>query len=204
MSPAFRASFSLSGNGSHACGGWEPIIGLALALSGESVGGSWSHDDKNECMLRALDGVGVHRVDNPVAFPSGGAPTVAGGCVLSLSHSGPWLLCAAVRASSSCATLRLGVDLEHNLPRGFEQIRGALGWPSACDDPSHFYRRWTLAESLFKAVGTEWRQLFDRFDHATGRTARRHESESNGLRWLVRWPQLVTGCTVCVVTGVAL
>ena len=188
--------------GSRSCDYREPMVRVALALSSDP-GGIWSRDDKSECMARALVGVGAPRAIDAVIFPPGRAPTVGqpGNCVLSLSHSGPWLLCAAAREMSCSVSPRLGVDLEHDRPRGFEAICRALHWPGASKDPSHFYRRWTLAESMYKAVGAEWRELFELFDDVTRETARRHESDAGGFRWQVWWPRLVTGCTICVVSG---
>ena len=173
-------------------------VGLALCESTGKAG----LEAKRFCMGRALSRVDPGFTGDDVRFPTGKAPMVAGDCVLSLSHSASWLLCTAARPCRSDSIIVCGVDLERNRSRVFDRIGHVLGWPSQSESAMHFYRRWTLMESLYKAIGAEWRDLFGLFDHVTKDDVRRFELNSNGWRWQVWWPALVAGSTVCVVSGV--
>lgn len=174
-------------------------IGLAL---GEYPGRS-AFKAKRLCMGHALSQVDVGFAGEEVRFPTGKAPLVDGNCVLSLSHSGDWILCAAARSGQPDSGLLFGVDLERHRTRDFDRIGHVLGWPSQSESTIHFYRRWTLVESLYKAVGDGWRQPFELLDCVTGDSGRRFEIDSGGWRWEVWWPTLLLGVTTCVVNGVS-
>ncbi len=174
-------------------------IGLAL---GEYPGRS-ALKAKRLCMGHALSQVDVGVTGEEVRFPTGKAPMVDRNCVLSLSHSGDWLLCAAARPGQPDSGVLFGVDLERNRPRAFDRIGHVLGWPSQSESAVHFYRRWTLVESLYKAVGDEWRELFALVEHVTGDSVQRFEIDSDGWHWEVWWPTLLPGVTTCVVDGVS-
>lgn len=79
----------------------------------------------------------------------GRAPRLPDPWNLSLADSGGWCMAAV----SADAGVRLGVDLERRRPRETRSLEAHLGWLERSDDLKHFYRRWTLAEACFKALG---------------------------------------------------
>ena len=161
---------------------------------------------KRAGMQNALKEVGLSCAGHEVEFPKNAAPRVATDCVLSLSHSASWLLCAAARPRRPDFSTRFGVDIERRRPRRFEQIGNFLGWPSRSESEAHFYRRWTLAEALFKASGAEVPAVFDQFDHVArvDDCAGAVTYVGHGWRWKVWWPSIRPGLTACVVVGVEL
>ena len=145
--------------------------------------------DRVECkrkgMVAALEVAGAPTDCRP-KFPKGRAPELDGAWTLSISHTGPWLLAAAALGSK----VHLGVDVERCKPRNFDGIGAFLGWPSPSRDARHFYRRWTLAEALFKAVGRGMHDWFGTFDDATRASTDALNFDRQGWRWHVRWHNL--------------
>lgn len=126
----------------------------------------------------------------------------------------PWTLsladCAGWRmaAVSSVAGVRLGVDLERRRPRETGPLETHLGWLERSDDLHHFYRRWTLAEACFKALGgavygpVTAAALFAGLDFATSSALRKTEgiaARIQGLSVWVQWRQPLPDFESCVV-----
>ena len=173
-------------------------LGLALLRCGRD---DCQEYNKRECSRRALASAGAEATGEMVRFPPRSAPLLNDRWVLSLSHSGPWLAVGAARVDGvrTC----LGVDVERHKARDFDGIGRFLGWSSRSRDEAHFYRRWTLAEALFKATAIEARRWFERLDRAaTGAAKGRICVDTLGWSWRVWWPALVANACVCLVLGV--
>lgn len=82
-----------------------------------------------------------------VRWPRNSPPLASEPWQLAFAHSGAWTLAAATARPQTA----LGADLERCRPRRYERLERHLGW-SGSASLAHFYRRWTLAESCFKAV----------------------------------------------------
>ena len=137
------------------------------------------------------------------------APTLA------LSHSGNLLLAAAAEPGH-----QLGVDVERLRDRDFQRLETHMDWRAAdqllpgsvqeIERKLLFYRRWTLAESLYKALGIVNLECFTALENLapqnitawdTGwrRTSVRAHS------WDVRWWRvgaLQQAALVCLLRGV--
>lgn len=178
--------------------------GLGLALLRGRHNHRHQEYDKRRCCMQALASAGSH-TDGEVRFPPRDAPlfncSTNDQWVLSLAHSGPWLL-----ASAACVIGRrtcMGVDVEQRKPRDFDGIGRFLGWPSRSRDDLHFYRRWTLAEALFKATAQDARRWFDLLDRSAGNAAASAGCvDAHGWRWCAWWPQLASGACICLVVGI--
>ena len=141
-----------------------------------------------KCMAlaTALAAAGMGADASSVRFPKGAAPQLDDGCTLSLSHSRPWLLAAA--ATSAGRRVWMGVDVERCKSRDFDRIGRFLGWPSPSRDALHFYRRWTLAEALVKALGRRAPTWFRALDGAAaGTTMESLDIDERRWRWHLRW-----------------
>ena len=154
--------------------------------------------NKRECCARALACAGCS-VTGEVRFPSRSAPVFDDQWVLSLAHSGPWLLAGAARVVGQRTCI--GVDVEQCKNRDFNGIGRFLGWPSRSRDEAHFYRRWTLAEALFKAAAQEAARWFKILEPAAEDTESAACFDAAGWRWRAWWPELASGACVCLVLG---
>ncbi len=173
-------------------------LGLALLRCGRDGRQEYN---KRECSTRALASAGADVTSETVRFPAGSAPLLNDQWVLSLSHSGPWLTVGAARVNRRRTCL--GVDVERYKARDFDGIGRFLAWPSRSRNEAHFYRRWTLAEALFKATGVEARRWFETLDGAAASAATsRIRVDALGWSWRVWWPALVANACVCLVLGV--
>ncbi|MGI9326429.1 MAG: 4'-phosphopantetheinyl transferase family protein, partial [Pseudomonadales bacterium] len=125
------------------------------------------------------------------------APLCTAPWVLSLSHSGPWIATAAAKGPG----IAVGVDVEQHKPRDFSRIDQFLGWTSPSQDQDHFYRRWTLAESLFKAAGgIQAKVSFITLDCALQTLASDTQQRSvnlSGYRYTAMWPRTGSNYTLC-------
>ena len=131
-----------------------------------------------------------------LAFPVGCAPQACGayagaadsarGPKLSLAHSGSLLLAAAVGPHE-----RVGVDVERLKTRDFARIGAHLGWspveglvaasPIKIAEDLLFYRRWTLAESLYKTLGRVNLECFGELETlALGSQTERADASAQG------------------------
>lgn len=130
----------------------QKSAGLVRALSLLEAPHAPPQDMASEWELQLRAGSAPKLVSSAAAVDA--APT------LSLSHSGNLLLAAAAAPGH-----QLGVDVERLRSRDFQRIETHLGWSEADQllasqgqgqGPERqllFYRRWTLAESLYKALG---------------------------------------------------
>ena len=120
-------------------------------------------------LLGAETGVAPHEL--MLATGPGGKPFLPGGPSFSTSHSDRWLLVGL------CATGRLGVDLEVDVPvdeapeiaraHFTERERAAL----EDEDPDAFLRLWTRKEALIKALGGGLSIPLDAFSVRAGRAS---------------------------------
>ncbi|MFK7914331.1 MAG: hypothetical protein AB8B93_10490 [Pseudomonadales bacterium] len=135
----------------------------------------------------------------------------AAGWLLSYAHSGEWLLAAAMaipsgtsglsRAAGTAPQAALGIDIERLRSRNHSRLARFLGWRGDSLNLGHFYRRWTLAEALLKALGgAHAKATFNALDSAlqTKLEVRSHRQAVVGdWRYHVVWPQFdgaVVGC----------
>ena len=170
--------------------------GLGLAL----VRGRRQEYDKRECCMKALASAGSVPAGE-VQFPPRRAPQLNDQWVLSLAHSGPWLLAGAAQVVGRRTCM--GVDIERCKARDFNGIERFLGWPSHSRDEAHFYRRWTLAEAVFKAAARDAGRWFKALDQAAAQDAAGTVCiDALGWRWRTWWPELTSGACVCVVLGI--
>lgn len=157
--------------------GWT-LLGGYPTLS--PVDRAVANQQKVQAVLRALHLMGSAQAAGWTAqnlqFGRGEAPTVVAGSdpelaytgvcpILSLAHSGGLLLVAAGTGAEtgSGSDLRVGADVERLRARDFQRLEAHMGWSEAASLWPHkkgeapeqllFYRRWTLAESLYKALG---------------------------------------------------
>ena len=186
------------------CWGWpidNQVVRISLSLR-DGYPGPDPARMKRVGMRDALKGLGPGYAGVGIELPKHAAPKVAADCAPSLSHSGEWLLSAVAGPAKLGSAIRLGADIERVRPRRFVQIGAYLGWPSPSESEAHFYRRWTLAEALFKAGGSEGIALFGRFDHATRAGATNAVCEDRRWRWSAWWPLLMPNTAACVVVGI--
>ncbi len=135
--------------------------------------------------------------------------------VLSLAHSGPLLLAAAGKPQTK--EFVLGVDVEQLRERDFARIEAHMGWRDAsslrlegnCQLTENllFYRRWTLAESLYKALGKVNHECFVELESLAlgqGRDSGWCSAVVAQRRWFVRWWCVTTNsqaAMVCLLRG---
>lgn len=156
--------------------------------------------DKRQCCGRALASAGSPLAAE-VRFPPRRPPLLNDQWVLSLAHSGPWLLASAARVVGRRTCM--GVDVECRKARDFNGIGRFLGWPSRSRDEVHFYRRWTLAEALFKATAQDAGRWFDLLERGTATDAACAICVNDyGWRWRAWWPELASGACICLVLGI--
>lgn len=102
----------------------------------------------------------------PVCWPRNSPPRADGSWRLAFAHTGSWTLAAATARQNTA----LGADIERCKPRRYQRLERYLGWPLGSASLAHFYRRWTLAESCFKAArepetgGADARTIFAALD----------------------------------------
>lgn len=153
--------------------------------------------DRQPLLARALSVAGCEAPVPVVDCQPRQAPSTPG-WTLSYADSGPWLLAAAMPATASKA---LGADIERNRRRDYGRLEAFLGWRSKSADLAHFYRRWTLAEALFKALGgAHAKATFDALDSAMESKTRGADERQVALdRWRFRamWPPLASEVTAC-------
>jgi hypothetical protein len=110
----------------------------------------------------------------PVCWPRNSPPRAGGPWRLAFAHSGAWTLAAATARPNTA----LGADIERCRPRCYQRLERFLGWPRSSASLAQFYRRWTLAESCFKAArepevgGADARTIFAALDCAADYRAR--------------------------------
>ncbi len=154
--------------------------------------------EKQLALASALQTAGAKKGGRAdVQFPPAAAPHYTAPWVLSLTHSGGWLAAAAAKGPG----VAIGVDVERHRLRDFSRIGQFLGWASPSQDQAHFYRRWTLAESLFKAVGgARAKASFNTLDCALQTLASDTQQRSanlSGYRYTVMWPRTGSDHTLC-------
>lgn len=104
----------------------------------------------------------------PITRTEWGKPVVDGAAV-SLTHCRQWIAAAACRQ-------RVGIDLEVERLRRFDQIAARLEWPDPqfAKDPVRFYQHWTLWEALLKAQRRSARPLMDGLPAALSNAGEHH------------------------------
>ncbi|MEM9741371.1 MAG: hypothetical protein AAF918_01680 [Pseudomonadota bacterium] len=165
-----------------------------------------------ELLREALVHAGADQtvVSQSIEFPKGKAPrlTESEDWQLSLSHSGNLWLVGAAHAR------RIGVDLERPRRRDFLRLTRMLRWPPV--EGAEFYRRWTLAEALFKGGAAPARTCFklagdtvpfhggDEAETANAATANGWSTEVNRIQWQAQWLTTHDQALGCVAWSAAL
>ncbi len=125
-------------------------------------------------MQYALEQAGIPRSRQQFTENDFGKPLlVDGSCHFSLSHSGPWVVCAT-------ADSPVGVDVE--LPRCSAAVAQRFFHPeevALADDPDQLCRLWTAKEAFVKALGVGITIPLNRFRvQLHGDTADLHQQET--------------------------
>ena len=88
-------------------------------------------------------------------------------------------------------------------PRDFARLGRLLGWTNAADKPlasAAFYRRWTLAEALYKAGAAASLECFATSHQWLSRPAGAHlRGRIQHRRWQARWQTAGDNTLACVV-----
>lgn len=164
----------------------------------------WSSAQKRTALRSAMIAAGAAEslpAAAAVAFPENSPPQTPLPWRLSLAHSAQVLLAGATPMLTGRRPCAFGVDLEQHRHRDYQRLEAFLGWTCASRSPVHFYRRWTLAEALLKAVGgIAAAATFNALDCALESTDPRPEVRScalEGFEYWVMWPDLIEAQTCC-------
>ena len=179
----------------------HPGVGLALARGHR---GRHQEYAKRECCIQALESAGAGVAPGAeLRFPPRSAPLLNDQWVLSIAHSGPWLVAVAGATNVVGRRTCIGVDIEQYKARDFSGIERFLGWSPRSRDAARFYRRWTLAEAIFKATGPNAGRWFETLDWADAEVAAGAiRVDAPGWCWRAWWPELARGTCACLVLGI--
>ena len=166
---------------------------------------------KIKVLQLALQHAGHKKATAPIEFLSGKAPTIRSDWLLSLSHSGTWLYAGAMPAKSDQRAVYFGIDVEQKKQRDFPRLGSFLGWQRPSIDATHFYRRWTLTESLYKALSMQqekinyitWFKMLDDKLLENIHTSKAISINFHGWYWHVEWPHFCDNVITCVAYGLA-
>lgn len=166
---------------------------------------------KTKALHLALQQAGHKKGKAPIKFLAGKAPTTTSDWLLSLSHSCSWLYAGAIAAASDNKLAHIGIDIEQKKQRDFHRLGSFLGWQQPSVDAVHFYRRWTLTESLYKAISTKqekkflncWFKMLDDKLLENINTTEAISIHNQGWYWQAEWPHFSENVITCAVYGLA-
>lgn len=166
---------------------------------------------KTKALQLALNQAGLKKTTEAIKFHSGKAPTICTDWLLSLSHSGTWLYAGAVSTKSGERAVHFGIDIEQMKQRNFLRLNSFLGWQQPAVNATHFYRRWTLTESLYKALSSQpnnidfsaWFKMLDEKLLENITTSEVLSINFQGWYWQVEWPHFCDNVIACVTYGLA-